>query len=325
MRKEAQSSGISIVVPFLNESEGIELFCSTLDAHARILTFPVELVFVDDGSTDDTVEKLKRYRFCYIANVKVIRFSRNFGSHAAIRAGFMHASFDVCTWMGSDLQEPLEFIAESYRKIQEGYDAVYIEKKTVGVSKGNRLFSKIYSHLMQKYAVSSYASGGTSVIVINRKICDYLNANVESNSSIMLQIMDAGFRYCTLSMDFHERATGASKWTLSKKIKLFIDSFVAFSFMPIRLVSIVGVILFFVGIVIGIGAIVNKILTPLAPMGYTTLICFLALGFGITNISLGIIAEYLWRTYDAARKRPVFLISEEITLPVQDRQQKETL
>lgn len=324
MRKEEQSSGISIVVPFLNESEGIELFCTTLDAHAETLSFPVELVFVDDGSTDDTVEKLTGFSFQHVANAKVIRFSKNYGSHAAIRAGFLYASYDICTWMGSDLQEPLEFLAETWQKIQEGYDAVYIEKRTVGVSAGNRAFSKIYSHLMQKYAVSSYSSGGISVIVINRKIRDYLNANVEGNSSIMLQIMDAGFRYCTLSMDFHERATGVSKWTLKKKIKLFIDSFVAFSFMPIRLVSIVGVVLFLLGIVIGVGAIINKIVTPQAPMGYTTLICLLALGFGVTNIALGIIAEYLWRTYDAARKRPVFLISEEIDLSAQPVETRES-
>lgn len=322
MRKEEQSSGISIVVPFLNESDGIELFCSTIDAHVKTLSFPVELIFVDDGSTDDTVEKLRNYAFCNIANAKIIRFSKNFGAHAAIRAGFQHASYDICTWLGSDLQEPLEFLAESWQKMQEGYDAVYIDKRTVGVSKTNRLFSQIYTKLMQKFAVSSYTSGGTSVIVINRKIRDYLNANVESNSSIMLQIMDAGFRYCTLSMDFHERAAGVSKWTFKKKVKLFIDSFVAFSFMPIRLVSIVGVIMFFAGIIIGIVNIVRKITLPQAPMGYTTLICFLALGFGVTNISLGIIAEYLWRTYDAARKRPVFLIMEEIALPIQTQEKE---
>ena len=315
---EKQNSGISIVVPFLNESEGIDLFCRTIDAHAGKLDFPLELVFVDDGSTDDTVEKQRRYQFTAVSSARIIRLSKNFGSHAAIRAGFQNASYDICTWMGSDLQEPLEFLDLSWKKITEGYDAVYIDKKTVGVSAGNRMFSKMYSHMMQKYAASSYSSGGTSVIVINKKIKDYVNENVESNSSIMLQIMDAGFKSCTLSLNFKERATGVSKWTLKKKIKLFIDSFVSFSFMPIRLVSLVGLLMFLAGIVIGIVAIVNKIVTPEAPMGYTTMICFLALGFGITNISLGIIAEYLWRAYDAARKRPVYIVTEVIGLIERD-------
>ena len=305
-----QNLSISIIVPFLNESEGIKSCCESLDSYAGTLNTDVELVFVDDGSTDNTVEILKEQQFTNVQKVKLVSFSKNFGSHAAIRAGFKYASNDICTWIGSDLQEPLDLIKQAHDKIKEGYDAVYIEKKTVKVSLFNRMFSKMYSHLMRKYAVSSYASGGISVIVINKKIKEHLNANIESNSSIMLQIMDAGFKYCTIPMDFSERSVGKSKWTLKKKIKLFIDSFVAFSFMPIRLVSIMGILMFFAGLVIGIWTIVNKFVNPNAPLGYTTMICVLALGFGITNISLGIIAEYLWRTYDAARKRPVFIVSE---------------
>jgi len=130
----------------------------------------------------------------------------------------------------------------------------------------------------------------------------------------MLQIMDAGFKYATISLDFNERSAGVSKWTLSKKIKLFIDSFVAFSFMPIRLVSMIGIIIFFIGILIGIFTIINKFINPSVPIGYSTLASIMALGFGVTNISLGIIAEYLWRAYDAARKRPVFIVSEVVDL-----------
>ena len=126
--------------------------------------------------------------------------------------------------------------------------------------------------------------------------------------------MDAGFKYYCVALDYKERIAGTSKWTLAKKIKLFIDSFVAFSFMPIRLVSIIGGGIFIVGLVIGLETIINKIFNPSVPSGYSTLVSILALGFGITNISLGIIAEYLWRAYDAARKRPVFIISDEIVV-----------
>lgn len=306
-----KNRGISVVVPFLNEEEGIELFCSTLDQYAASLKFPLELVFVDDGSTDRSVELLEHYHFNHIRSAQLVSFSKNFGSHAAIRAGVMHAKYDICTWLGSDLQEPLELLEKSYALIVEnGYDVVNIEKKSIQVSKLNRGFSRFYSHMMQKYAVKSYSSGGISTIVFNGKVKELLNSHVESNSSIMLQIMDAGFKCKTLSMDFHERSAGVSKWTLSKKVKLFIDSFVAFSFMPIRLVSITGMVIFVLGLVIGIIAVINKIINPSVPMGYSTLVSIVALGFGVTNISLGIIAEYLWRTYDAARNRPVFIISE---------------
>ncbi len=301
--------GLSIIVPFLNEEEGIDRFCHAIDEHIKSLDFPVEVIFVNDGSTDKTVEILRNYNFNNLEKCKLIDLSRNFGSHAAIRAGVSKAYYGNCTWMGSDLQEPMDFLKLSFEMLIKGYDAVYIEKKSIAVSHVNRGFSKIYSHLMQKYAVKSYSSGGTSVIVFNHKIKELLNNNIESNSSIMLQIMDAGFRYTTLSLDFNERAAGVSKWTLSKKIKLFIDSFVAFSFMPIRLVSIIGLVMFVVGFVVGIIAVINKLVNPAVPIGYSTLVGVMAMGFGITNISLGIIAEYLWRTYDAARKRPVYIIS----------------
>lgn len=307
--------GMSLIIPFLNEEQGIELFCKTIDEYIASLDFDVELVFVDDGSTDKSVDIIKEYIFDNVKVIKILKLSKNFGSHAAIRAGLTKATYDICTWLGSDLQEPLELIPLSYKKIsEEGYDAVYIEKKSIVVSKSNRLFSKIYSFLMQKYAVKNYASGGTSTIVFNKKIKDYLNANIESNSSIMLQIMDAGFRFYNVALDYNERSAGKSKWTLSKKIKLFIDSFVSFSFMPIRMVSIIGVIIFLIGIVVGVITIINKIINPDVPVGYSTLASIMALGFGVTNISLGIIAEYLWRTYDSARKRPVFIVSEELEL-----------
>lgn len=311
-------NGMSIVVPYLNESEGIEVFCSSIDEYAAGLPFELEVIFVDDGSTDDTSNKVCNYQFLNIKHVKLIQLSKNFGSHAAIRAGILHTSYNICTWMGCDLQEPIEFLALSYEKIQAGYDAVYVEKRSVKVSNINRGFSKLYSSLMRKYAVKNYSSGGISNIVFNEKIKCLLNENIETNSSIMLQIMDAGYKSITVSLDYKERFAGVSKWTLSKKMKLFIDSFVAFSFMPIRLVSIVGILMFIIGIIIGIWTIINKLITPSVPIGYSTLASIMALGFGITNISLGIIAEYLWRAYDAARKRPAFIISEVIDVVNQD-------
>ena len=303
--------GLSVIVPFLNEEEAIPIFCKTVDEYVRQLDFPVQLVFVNDGSTDSSLDILLNYKFENIYGAKVINLSKNFGVHPAVRAGILNATFDVCTWFGVDLQEPLEILPITYHKLcVENYDAVYFEKKTVVVSRANRLFSKIYSYLMQKYAVKTYSSDGTATIGFGKKIKEFLNNNIESNSSLMLQILDAGFKYDTVQLDYHERVAGESRWTLSKKIKLFIDSFVAFSFMPIRLVSIIGSIIFMLGVLLGIATIVNWICNPEVPIGYSTLTCVIALGFGITNISLGIIAEYLWRTYDEARNRPVFIISD---------------
>ena len=304
-----EKDGISIIVPFLNEEDGIGQFCQTLDDYQKNFDKPLELVFVDDGSTDNTVVKLKKYKFINIDRVKFVKLSKNYGSHAAVRAGLQNAYYENVTWMGSDLQEPLEILNLGFDKMQEGYDAIYFEKKAVKVSFFEKVFSHTYAWLMRKYAVPNFESGGINTIMINGKIKRMLNDNIESNSSLILQILNAGYNHITIPVDYNMRSVGVSKWTFSKKIKLFIDSFVAFSFMPIRLVSIIGIIMFIVGVLIGIVTIVNKILTPSVPIGYSTLASIMALGFGITNISLGIIAEYLWRAYDAARKRPVFLVS----------------
>ena len=296
---------ITVIIPNYNGSAYLK---GCLDSLQNQTMQDFDICVVDDGSTDGTGDLIRAHQFRNVKMIQLITFSKNFGSHAAIRAGIAKARFDLCTWMGSDLQEPLEFLQLSWDRIAEGYDAVYVEKRSVEVSSANRSFSRFYSYLMRKYAVSSYASGGISTIVFDRKIMNYVNGNQESNSSIMLQIMDAGFKSSLLSLDFNSRYAGESKWTLKKKVKLFIDSFVSFSFMPIRLVSIMGCILFLIGLIIGLVTIVNAFVNPNVPLGYSTLACLISLGFGVTNISLGILAEYLWRTLDAARGRAPYTI-----------------
>ncbi|MBO6108598.1 MAG: glycosyltransferase [Eubacterium sp.] len=312
---ETREDGMSLIVPFLNEQDNARVFCDTMDAYISECDFEVQLVFVDDGSTDATVDILKDYPFKNATRPVIVRLSKNYGSHAAIRAGIERAYYGICTWIGMDLQEPLDMLKLSWEKIKnEGYDAVYIEKKSVQVSPFSRFLSKRYHNMMRKYAVSNYSSNGVNNIVFNSKIKKYLNENIESNSSIILQIMDIGFNHCMISMDYSEREHGRSKWTFGKKVKLLIDSFVSFSFMPIRLVSIIGILMFMTGCIEGLIIIINWIVNSDVPAGYSTLICILSIGFGVTNISLGIIAEYLWRTLDAARKRPVFTVAEQIDI-----------
>lgn len=314
-------SGISVIVPVFNEEETIPIFCDTMDKYVLHLSFEIELIFVNDGSVDKSLDILKMYQFKNIKRVKIINLSKNFGFHAAARAGIKNATYDFCTWFGVDLQEPLEILPISYEKlVEERYEVVYFEKRTVKVSKLNRMFSKVYSYLMKRYAVKTYSSDGTATIAFGPKIKRFLNDNIEANSSLMLQIMDAGFIFDTIPLDYNERTAGESKWTFAKKVKLFIDSFVSFSFMPIRLVSIIGIVIFFIGVIMGLFIIVNKIVNPTVPLGYSTIASILALGFGVTNISLGIIAEYLWRTYDASMNRPVYIISDIYELNTESNQ-----
>ncbi len=314
------SEGFSIIVPFLNEEETIGKFCVEIDQYAKTVEFPIEVVFVDDGSKDRSVDIIKKYVFNNIDSAKIVRLSKNFGSHAAIRAGIKNIRYGMCTWFGADLQDPFEIISIAFDKITNGgVDIVCFGRTSTDVPTLTKFFSGMYSRLIRKYAVERYEENGIQTIAYNKKIIDYLNNNVETNSSIGLQILNAGFDMETVLLDFKAREAGKSKWTFSKKVKLAIDSFVSYSFLPIRMVSIVGMMLFITGVV-GCGfTVVYKLLNPLVPAGYSTLICVLVLGFGITNISLGIIAEYLWRTLDAARKRPAFIISDLISCKVREK------
>ena len=299
---------ISVIIPFLNEEENLPLICDALEEYVPTLGVPVEVVFVNDGSTDGSREWLQQAEF-HNFSAKLVNLSRNYGSHPAVRAGFQNASAPNCVWLGADLQEPLEIIGEGYKRVQEGYDLVLVQKNQVQVSKSEERFSHIYSSMIRKWAIPGYPEKGVNTIFFDEKVKNAINANPELNSSVVLQVISLGFRQTVINMDYREREHGQSKWTFGKKLKLLIDSFVSFSFFPIRMVSVLGCIFAFVGALMALDLIVVKIfnIRPVTT-GWPSLICILMLGFGLTNISLGVIAEYLWRTLDAARARPVFII-----------------
>jgi len=217
----------------------------------------------------------------------------------------------------ADLQEPVELIDMLYDKMMEtgGYDIVYVQKGATKVSGHESLFSKLYAKMVQKHAVSSFPAGGVNNFMLTRRIREIINAAPERNSSIFLQLLSLGFHTAMVTCDYNARKRGKSKWTLSKKIKLLVDSFVSFSFFPLQMVTLAGMLLFLAGLVYAVYILVMKLLVGYAfEAGFPSLIAILLVGFGITNLSLGIIAEYLWRTLDASRNRPVFLIDRLVQI-----------
>jgi len=247
-------------------------------------------------------------------NQAIKSFSKNFGSHAALRAGILNSNGDFITFMYADLQDPIDLISELYLKCKLGFDICWAKRTNVTNSKFDKLFSLFYSRLMKKYSTSLYPENGFDIVMFNNKVKEQLNNSIQANSSIFLQILTLGFNQTEILYQKVERKIGKSKWSVKKKIKLFIDSFVAFSYAPIKLVSITGFLFFFTGILWTFYIILRKLIINDLPEGWPALTSILLLGFGITNISLGIIAEYLWRTLDEARKRPVFIIDEIIKL-----------
>ncbi len=301
---------VSVVIPIFNEYEGVPFLVDSLNEFfGQHTDLNAEVIFVNDGSRDNTVERLSEMKHVTY-KAKVISFSRNFGSHAALRAGIANASGEYICFNYADLQDPLELIIRMKALMEDGHDIIWAQRESTKVSWGEKMFSKFYAYLMKKFAFKNFPEKGFDIVMFNKKVAAEVNRNVEANSSIFLQILGMGFRQTNITYKKRERKTGVSKWTLSKKIKLFIDSFVAFSYAPIRFVTIVGIIFFFVGVLWTGYIIVRKFVFQDLAAGWPALMSILMIGFGITNISLGIIAEYLWRTLDASRKRQVFIIDE---------------
>lgn len=305
---------ISILIPFFNEEEGIPSLLKALNQYVKTINdFTLEVIFINDGSSDNSLQVLKQSG-SFEFETKIISLSRNFGSHAALRAGILNASGDYLVFMYADLQDPLELIDRLYKKCTEGYEITWAIRNKTNNTIMEQGFSRFYAAMMKKYALANYPKKGFDIVMFSKKIQHNLNSNIEANSSIFLQILQLGFKQETIEYDKLERKEGQSKWTFKKKIKLFIDSFVAFSYAPIRFVTIMGFSFFLVGICWTGYVLFRKLFVGDIASGWPALISILFLGFGVTNISLGIIAEYLWRTFDSARKRPVFIIDEIIEL-----------
>jgi len=305
---------VSVIIPIYNEYEGIPFLVENLNTffgeHPQLLP---EVIFVNDGSKDRSDQRLQELiHSTYKA--KIISLSRNFGSHAALRAGISIASGELICFNYADLQDPLDLILKLEEKIKEGKDIIWAHRESTKISFGEKAFSSAYAYLMKKFAFSNFPEKGFDIVMFNRKVAEQVKNNVEANSSIFLQILGMGYRQGSISYQKRERKTGVSKWTVSKKIKLFIDSFVAFSYAPIRLVTIIGILMFFFGFLWTVYIITRKLVYHDLASGWPALMSILTIGFGITNISLGIIAEYLWRTLDASRKRPVFIIDQIVEL-----------
>ncbi len=301
---------ISIIIPFLNEADNIPLLIDELNKQID-KSDKYEVVFVNDGSTDNGLQILKEITKSF--SFKILNLSKNYGSHNALRAGINNATNNVIVFFSADLQEPFSVINDMEIEMEKGYEVVFAYKKVQKRKKSELIFSKLYSKLMKKHVNSSFPEEGMNNVMFNKKVKDELNRNIEANSSIFLQILDLGFKRKFIPYELNERKKGKSKWTFQKKMKLFIDSFVSFSFFPIKIVTVFGMILFALGIIGTIFIAIKKCFFDTGmPIGYATIIILLMFGFGITNIFTGIVAEYLWRTLDASRSRPVFIVSEEI-------------
>lgn len=302
---------LSIIIPvYFNEMNLYDLYA---DLKEKVLgkLEQYELVFVDDGSLDQSFSILKDIQ-SKDANVMLVKLSRNFGSHAAILAGLIHSTGDCAVMKTADLQEPSSMILEMFQKWEAGNNVVLAIRKDRQEPWLQIFLSNLYYKLMRRIAIKTMPDGGFDCFLIDRKVIKVLEMMDEKNSTIMGQILWAGFKTDMIYYTRLKREKGKSRWTLSKKIKLFVDSILAFSYFPIRFISTIGIVTFFGTIIWLLYILYAKFFIGIEVEGWTTLMITSLFFYGLILLTLGIIGEYLWRTFDAARQRPSFIIEELI-------------
>lgn len=301
---------ISIVIPCYFNEDNIQVTTAELIENEKL--FPADLdfeyVFIDDGSKDNTYVRLLKFQENYPEKVKVIKLAGNVGSYNAILAGLNYAIGDCNVILSADLQDPPDLIPKMYDYWKKGFKFVVANRSEREESWGQKVFSNTFHRLMKKLALKNIPDGGFDLVLFDKQLREIAVQMNEANTHLTYLLAWMNFDYVNIPYVRKKRKIGNSKWTLKKKIKLFIDSFVSFSFFPIRAISFLGVLLGFSAFVYGIFVIVAKLSGWIKLEGWTSLMLVLLFVSAIQMISLGVIGEYIWRSLDASRRRPNFII-----------------
>ena len=307
---------ISIIIPvYYNEDTLMILY---KDMKEKILSSfeDYEIVMVDDGSKDSSWQVMQDIQALDPSHVKLIHLSRNFGEHAAILAGLNECTGDCAVTKQADLQEDSELILEMYHSWQKGNKVVLAVREERDEGKLYQFFANLYYKLMQKLVNPAMPKGGFDCYLLDRQVIEVLKMFDEKNSALTLQILWVGFKSDKIYFHRKARTVGESRWTLSKKIKLIIDSLMSFSYSPIRFMSILGVFFFIIAIVGIIASSCEVLFFGTRSVGWASLMSVILLTSGLIMLMLGILGEYIWRALDASRNRPPYLIEEIKEPPV---------
>ncbi len=302
---------VSIIIPvYYNEENLLPVYDDIKRKFIDVIDYEYELVMVNDGSGDGSREVLKKISQID-RNVKVINLSRNFGSHAAILCGLASCSGNCAVVKAADLQEPTELLHEMVASWRQGNNVVLAVREGRDEPLSKTAFANLYYALVRRLALPSMPEHGFDVYLIDRKVIDVLNSLDEKNSALTGQILWSGFKTDKVYYHRLSRKIGVSRWTLSKKIKLVMDTLFSFTVLPIRIVLEVGFVSILGAIVWAVIVLIERLNNSIQTTGWTSLFIFNLFSFGVTMLTLGVLGEYLWRTFDASRNRPTYIIEEE--------------
>ena len=303
---------VSIIIPVYYNEDNLRLLYEDLEKKfIEKIDHEYEIVMVNDGSKDgswEVISELAAKDPC----IKAVSLSRNFGSHSACLCGLSVATGDCAIIKAADMQEPTELLLDMIEKWKEGNNVVLACREERDESRAKVGFANLYYWIVRKTSLPNMPPKGFDIYLLDRKAIDVINSLDEKNSAITGQILWSGFRTGVVYYKRMAREIGESKWTLKKKIRLVSDTIFSFSTLPIRMLEIVGILSFVAAFIWSIVVLVSKLAGNIPVSGFTTLIIFNLFSFGITMLSIGILGEYLWRTFDASRNRPPYIIEDEL-------------
>ena len=302
---------ISIILPTYNEQDNLSLLHSRLvDLVTTMPQHTFEFIFVDDCSRDKTPDILHDIAITD-DRVKTIRFARNCGSHAAVAAGLHFCRGDVAIMLAADLQDPPEIIPQLLLEWEKGSKVVWgVRDKREGENFFTIACSRFFYFLMNRLTDVSQPPTGADVFLIDRQVIEAFKQSPEKNTSVYMLIAWLGYSQTHITYVKEARHAGTSKWTTSKRLKLFFDSLISFSYVPLRLMSLIGFIIAFIGLIYGAEIFIEAIVKKTAVAGWTSLMIIMLIMGGMQMVMMGMLGEYLWRTYDETRGRQKYVIEK---------------
>lgn len=270
-----------------------------------------EVIFVDDGSGDNSLQELLEIKEENPEVVKVIKFTRNFGQYFAKLAGHKAARGKCIVSISADLQDPPELINQMLRYFfEEGRDIVAGTRENRAESLYRRLTSKLFYYILKKLVFKHLPLGGFDFHLVSRRVADLIIAQKEANPFFQGQLLWTGFNIQFIPYKREKREIGKSRWTLGKKIKLVIDAVLSYSYWPIRMMSFFGVTMSSLGFLWAMVILVRKLLGMTPIKGWAPMMIMILVLSGIQMVMLGVIGEYLWRTLDQVRNRHPYIIDK---------------
>jgi glycosyltransferase involved in cell wall biosynthesis len=312
VRVPASAIEISVVVPVYNEALGIAPLCDRLVPVLERITHAWEVVFVDDGSTDDTLQAI-RARSLAEPRIGAVSFSRNFGKEIAIAAALDHARGQAVVIMDADLQHPPELIETFVARWREGYVMVYAQRTgREDESAVKRGFARLFYRLFRRFGETALPEGAGDFRLIDRKGVEVLRALPERARFSKGLYAWIGFKSIGIPYHVDERLTGETKWSFRKLFRFAFDGITAFSTVPLRVWTYVGGLVSALAIAAAVYFVFEALLYGVDVPGYPSLIVSVMFFSGVQLMSLGIIGEYIGRIFAEVKRRPLYVVSERI-------------